>query len=190
MSPSLRPQLLSDATGLRDPALGSSANFLAWNGDPRYMGTGAVTVAGTLYVMSLWIDEPMTVSNLWACVSNAGSTLTAGQNLISLYGPTGAKLADGPDQTTVWNSTGSRPAAITPQTFTAPTLVYVTLLSNGTTPAAFSHISQNPVASNSNLSGATMLFATNGTSLTASPASLTLSSNSATNAQGYWVAIS
>jgi hypothetical protein len=184
----LRSQQIADAFGLRDPALGSMNGFAAWNGDPRYIQAGVVAVGGTLYVMPVWIAEPCTIDNLWVSVSTAGSTLTAAQNLISLYNAVGTKLADSADQSGVWVSTGTRAAAITPQVFTAAQLAYITLLSVGTTPASFSRISANAITSNANLLGAALQFATNGTGLSATPASISPPANSVTGAQGFWVA--
>lgn len=190
MSPAQRPSLLADATGIRDPALGSLSNFAAWNGDPRYIQAGIVATGGTLYVMGVWVDEPTIVQNLWVSVSTAGSTLTAGQNLISLYSTSGVKLADSADQSGIWTSSGSRAAAITPQAITAGSYVYVTLLSVGTTPASFSRLAATPVVANSNTSGATLVYAVNGTGLSATPATITPSANTTAGAQGFWVALS
>lgn len=108
--------------------------FLSWTADPAVIsGAAAALTAGQVYLSKLKIVNRATVvSNIVYYVSNAGVTLTAGQNLVGLYDSSGTRLVVSADQTTAMGSTGTKTAAITPQTLAVGTY-YVAFLANGTT---------------------------------------------------------
>lgn len=110
-------------------------------------------------------------------VNTGGATLTSGQNLLTLYSAAGVLTGQTADQSGVWTGTGNFAANFTggPYTFPDP-YCYVSVLSNGTTPASFrcvtSDVNWSNVSSGGLLSGVQMLSGRIGTTVTA-PASFT-----------------
>lgn len=161
----------------------------AWTQDPAGCGSvGSASTAGVIYLSKVLLRNAGTVSNLYYTVTNAGSGLTAGQNLVGLYDSTGTKLAEAADQTTPMSSTGTKTAAITPQALAAGSY-YIALLTNGTTPPQFMRGGgASGSALNVGLTVATGRFLDFGTGQTTLPASITLSS-AAFNAAARWGAM-
>lgn len=187
--------LLTFAPDVSYTAVSPAAHgLIEWNYDPiaTSSGSGQVATSQTLYLMKLIPVMGGTVNNIVVSVGTAGATLTSGQNLAGVYDSTGALIATTADQSTAWGTTGVKTMALTTSVKLKTGQTYfVALLSNGTTPASFVRGSATGVATpNALLSAASYRFCTNGTGLTALPASLTLSSNSASGAQTYWVALS
>lgn len=177
------------------PDVPARHGFVDWNYDPMATGSGAGQAAtgGTLYLMKVVPQQGGTVNNIIVTVgSSTPATLTAGQNFAALYDDTGTQIAITADQSSVWTSGGVKTMPLT-----APVVVqggrnyFVALLSNGSPAAAFVRSNSGTVTTpNAALSSAAYRFAVNGTLLTAMPASVTLASNSGTNAQPFWVALS
>lgn len=161
----------------------------AWTQDPAGCGSvGSASTAGVIYLSKVLLRNAGTVSNLYYTVTNAGSGLTAGQNLVGLYDSTGTKLVEAADQTTPMSSTGTKTAAITPQALAAGSY-YIALLTNGTTPPQFMRGGgASGSALNVGLTVATGRFLDFGTGQTTLPASITLSS-AAFNAAARWGAM-
>jgi hypothetical protein len=106
--------------------------YLSWTADPGTASGASFTLAnGTVYLSKIKVTNRSTVvSNLVYQVTTAGTTLTAAQNFVGLYDASGNRLAVSADQTTAMGSTGTKTAAITPQTLAVGTY-YVAFLSNG-----------------------------------------------------------
>ena len=164
-------------------------NMKAWTQDPAGCGSvGSASTSGVMYLSRVLLRNAGTVSNLYYTVATAGSGLTAGQNWCGLYDSTGTKLAEGPDQSTVMTSLGTKTVAITPQALAAGSY-YIALLTNGTTPPQFMRGNgASGSALNVGLTAATGRFLDFGTGQTTLPASVTLSS-AAFNAAARWGAM-
>jgi len=174
-----------------DQAWAPSQNgLLAANGDPFVAQNAGAAVSGTKYVIRVPVNITETVGNIWIIVTTAGATLTAAQNLCGLYNSAGQQLQVTGDQSAVWTSTGAKQMALAASTVVTPPYVYVEVMSNGTTPAAFARFGQPPSA-NLNLAGALLRCATNGTGATALDASITPASLSTSNTPfSFWVGLS
>lgn len=171
----------------------SKHGLIEWNYDPisTSSGTGTSGSSGTLYLHKINAQTGGTVSNIHVVVGTAGSSLTSGQNFAAIYNSSGTRLAVTTDQTTAWGSTGHKVMTLSGSTsLTVGSDYYVGLLAVGSTPPAFVRGPTGQAAPNANLTGAALRFSVNGTGLTSTPSSVTLSSNSGTNAQPYWVALS
>jgi hypothetical protein len=161
----------------------------AWTFDPRFCGaTAAVAVGGTLFLSGMFITESFTATTLYWGVSVAPSGQTAGQNFVGLYDSTGTLLTSfGVDSDTA--TTGLKTAAIsvalTPGTYWAAFLFNASTTAPQLPRAAGA--GGTPTLINVGLSGASQLYASNGTGRTAMPSTITMSSNVA--ATGYWAAI-
>lgn len=161
----------------------------AWTFDPRFCGaTAAVATSGTLFLSGMFITESFTATTLYWGVSVAPSGQTAGQNFVGLYDSSGTLLTSlGVDSDTA--TTGLKTAAIsvalTPGTYWAAFLFNASTTAPQLPRAAGA--GGTPTLINVGLSGASQLYASNGTGRTAMPSTITMSSNVA--ATGYWAAI-
>lgn len=167
----------------------SDHGLISWSTDPAHASTTTNTVSGTLYLAAVFIRASATTTKIWWIHTTAGVTPTAGQNFAGLYSSTGTLLASvGID--TQAGANGVQSATIT-STALNPGFYWVGLLFNAATaPIAARAGGQSVAANNMNLTPATYRYATNGTGLTAMPASITPSSNSLTGASALAVAIS
>lgn len=183
----------------------SSAGLLAWD-FPYIQATtnaGAAVTGGTLYLAKIPLAAGTKVTNLWFKIGVAASGITTGQNFGGLYSSAGALLASTADLSTViGTNTGAIQAALTSAyTITASGNYYIGFFFNaGTTePTLSCYVGQGAATTGPQLAGsvttfgnvaATFPFAVNTTgNTTALPTSLTMSSNSATNAFVYWTAV-
>ena len=165
--------------------------LVAWNFDPVLANNTVTAVSGTKYVFRIKVGQSCTVTNIVMCLPTAGSTLTAGQNGCALYDSTGAQLGATADQSGSWTSGGVKIMPITAPVAVNAGFVYVEVMSNGTTPATFTRATPSASAMNTNLAGATLRNATNGTGATALDASITPGSLSTANTPvAYWVGLS
>ena len=165
--------------------------YAEWNYDPVIGGSGSAPTSGTIYVMKVSAQTGGTVSNIVATITSvAGVSLTSGQNFVGLYDSTGTRIAVTADQSSAWTSNGVKAMALTSSvTIRGGSDYYVALLCNGSTPPSFMRSGTNLSAPNANQSNALQRFSVNGTGISL-PGSLTLSSNTSTNAITLWVALS
>jgi len=170
--------------------------YVEWNFDPICItnGSGPTSplTSGTLYLLKISAQSGGTISNIVTVVGPAGSGLTSGRNFAGLYDSNGTQVGVTTDQTTAWASGGlvTMPLA-TPATLQAGRDYFVAFLSNGTTPPKFvTGAAASVTTPNAGLANAVRRFAVNGTGLTSLPATVTLASNSGTNAVPIWVALS
>lgn len=170
----------------------SRHSLIEWNFDPcSATGTNQVLTSGTIYLAKITPQVGGTISNIGLAVTVAGGTLTSGQNLAAIYDSSGNRIALTSDQTTAWGTTGFKSCALTASvSLTAGADYYVAVLSVGTTPITLARGPASLFAPNAGLSNAALRFALNGTSQTSLPSTRTLSSNTSTNALGFWCALS
>jgi hypothetical protein len=164
--------------------------FETWSFDPSVIQGGAATTAGTIYMIKMPIRVATQISSLVATVTTAGSVLTANQNFAGLYSSTGVRLGQTVDQSTTWNSIGTKTMGISGGAVTVqPGFYYLALLSNGTTPPQFAR-SQVTSASavNVNLTAATGRYITTATAQTTLPATIDMAALAATDSTSRWVA--
>jgi len=160
----------------------------SWAFDPVSVVGGQTGTAGTLYLVSLWNDTATTLTKFFWGISTAGASPTAGQNFIGLYDNTGTRLANVnvDARVTVANTmqTETINVAVSPNT-----QYWGAFLFNATTmPSVWRGGFISGQLVNANLGNSTARFATNGTGLTALPASITPSSNN-TVMYTFWCAV-
>lgn len=166
--------------------------FISWTYDPApSQGTSAPT-AGTLYLgKQTPIYVPKSPTKVWYAVATAGSGLTAGQCFVGLYNASGVLLATSADQSTAMASTGVKSATLISPPDLAPGVYYVGILANGTTAPVLARGSGTVSGlSNANLSPANYRFGTSGTTLTALPSSVTMTSLGTAITGTFWSALS
>lgn len=166
-------------------------NLLTWTQDPVTVSQSFSLANGQVYLSKLKIVNRSTVvSNISYGVTVAGTTPTAGQCFVGLYNSSGTLLASSADQGTNFSSTGTKTAAITPQTLAVGSY-YVAFLSNvgGTVPQVASGGSGTVSSANLGLTAGTARSLTTGASNTTLPASITLSAQSL-NPALRWAALS
>lgn len=168
--------------------LPSDNGYLIANGDYATGGTSVLTIAGTLYLVKLVIRGALTIGTLHFDVQTAGAGAST-QTFVGLYNSSGTRLTGSSDVGAAFTSTGDASCALTtPQALSAGTFVWAALITNlATTQPTLLRFFNATAVLNPNLTAATFRWATNGTSLTALPASITPSSNAAT-AISLWVA--
>lgn len=170
----------------------SRHSYIEWNYDPVVGGSGSQPTTGTIYVLKVSAQTGGTISNIIMTITSAtGVSLTSGQNFVGLYDSSGARIGISSDQTTSWATSGLKTMALTASaTIQAGNEYYVAMLCVGTTTPSFMRSGTNLTAPNAGQSNALQRFSVNGTSQTALPASITLSSNTASGAATFWVALS
>jgi hypothetical protein len=176
----------------------SRHGYIEWNYDPVASGSGAgqATTTGSMYMLKLNVQTGGTVSNVIMTVGTTApaGALTSGQNLVGIYDSTGVRIATTADQTTAWGTSGLKTMALTaPVTLQGGRDYYIGVLSNSAAGTAAVFVRTNSgttTTPNANLSNALQRFSVNGTGQTALPASVTLTSNTGTGAQPFWVAMS
>jgi hypothetical protein len=173
-----------------DAAEPADHGYLAWALDPGSLVNQTTQTAGVLYGTRLEIRRTLTVTNVVLFCSTAGSTLTSGQNLVGLYNSSGTRIGVSADQTTAWGTSGVKTAALASGPFALSAgYVWVVLVTNGTTPPQFGTGSLFSVGANAGLTAAGTRFASQGTSQTSLPASITPGSW-LQNANAPWAALS
>lgn len=172
--------------------LPSGHGFIAWNFDPcSATGTNQALTSGSIYLARITPQVAATISSIGLAVVVAGTSLTSSQNLAAIYDSSGNRVALTSDQTTAWGTTGFKTCSLTSSvSLTAGADYYVAVLSVGSTPITLARGPASLFAPNAGLSAASLRFALNGTSQTSLPTTRTLSSNTATNAIGFWCALS
>lgn len=166
-------------------------NLISWSSDPAAGGFGgSLMTAGTVWLSTVQIRRPVTISSLLWWVSTAGATPTAGQNFVGLYDSSGVRLA-AVDVDADISSTGLKTTAITPVSVGTGAF-WVAFLFNATTaPTLVRGTAQTgaAAAANAGLPNSRLRFAINATSQTSLPSPLVLSSNSGSGIGGPWVAV-
>jgi hypothetical protein len=165
------------------------SNLHFWTMDPATLPGQSGMQAGVLHMSRLNLYEAASIDTIYINVQSAGSGLTAGQNLVGLYDQAGTLLSSSADQTTAWGTTGLKVTSIAPVSLVAGAY-YLGKLANGTTPPQLSRGSGSVTlnaAMNIGYTMETARFANSGSSLTALPASVTMSARTL-GPTGWWVA--
>ena len=157
-------------------ATAPSFGLIGWTEDPITVNTGQLLVNGTLYLARINVGATATATRLFWGINTAGVTPTAGQNFVSLWDSTGARLANVNVDARV-TGTGLFQESIS--VALTPGFYWVGFLFNaGTAPSVYRANSLNGTLTNTGLATNALRYATNGTGLTASPASIAPASNS------------
>jgi hypothetical protein len=159
-----------------------------WTYDPvAISANAAVAVAGTFYMSLIELTDTATLTTLYWDVGVVASGVTSGQNFVCLVNPSGT-IVGGVGVDSDITSTGLKATTIsvpyTPGSWRAG------FLFNATTPPALARcgaVAGSVNAVNTNITGASLRGAINGTGLTALPSSVTLSSNG--SGSFHWAAV-
>lgn len=169
----------------------SQSGWLTWTYDPALTAGSTSLVTGQMFMARLDLKAAATVSAIYYAINTAGSTLTAGQNLVGFYDSTGTLLATSADQSGSWTSVGFKTFTLGSPYSAAAGTYYVGFLSNGTTPAgilrALGSGTQGAVV-NPGLTASNARWATTGAGLTTVPASVTMSGRTLSGGT-LWVAL-
>jgi len=173
-----------NALGIIKP---SNHGLVAWTFDPANVSTGKAGTAGTVYLAAVQVNQAMTATKILWGINTQGATITSGQNFVGLYNSAGSRLATvGVDArvTTTGMFTETISVAVTPG------LYWVAFVFNATTmPQVYRGQDLNATLMNAGISSNALLrYATNGTSQTSLPSSITPSSNASAQF-AYWAAI-
>lgn len=183
---------ITDKRALTPPAWNFTPhdhNLLAWAYDIASISASVGLSSGVIFLTRLRLPYAIPATNIVLDLATAGSGLTAGSNVAGLYDTAGNRLAQTADQSTAWASSGTKTMALTSSVGLAAGHVYVALLSVGTTPISVRRCVTNSALASLGLSGAQLRWGTLLTGQTSLPATLTLSSMSATSTTT-WVGIS
>lgn len=184
----------------------SNMGLLAWNFPTTFnTGTGsAVTTGGLLYLSAVNLTGGVTYANPWIRIATAASGATSGQNFAGLYNSAGVLQVSSNDMTTVigTNTGYIKGTFATPFIPAASGTYYFGCFFNaGTTLPVLGTVNGGVTVTTSAaaagsatgiLTAATFPYAVSATSgnTTALPASITMSSNTATGAYIFWCGLS
>lgn len=151
--------------------------LLAWAFDPVGAdGAGSLLVNGQIFLVSVFLRVPQTITKVGFSVLVAGAVLTAGQNHAGLYDAAGNKLSSG-SADTAFTGTGYQTVNLSASQSVTPGRFYVALLANGTTPPTLAAEASSASTANAGLTATTARFATNSAGQTTLPSTITLSGN-------------
>lgn len=163
----------------------------AWCYDPALAVNTTELSNGRLYLTRVNIAADVSVSRIYWWVGNTGSSPVSGQNQVGLYNPSGTLLASTNVDAAI-SSAGLKSTVIAAQGLVAGSFYWVGMVFNASVPPTLTRASGwtgVDAAANLGLSAATLRFATNGTSRTSLPASITPGSNVGTDFAGPWAAV-
>lgn len=173
--------------------LASDQNLIAWAFDPVHAVSLTGTANGTMSLIRVIIRETTTLTNGIYAVVNAGGSLTAGQNFISLYNSSGTRVAISADQTTNMGTSNNIVTAPWTTPYVAAAGNYwIALLTNGSTSPDFARAGANAISNLASvgLTTSTRRFGTFGSGLTAPPASFSTASIGAVTNGLFWAGVS
>lgn len=131
---SAEPQVAPDYS---TPSIWTPADhqLQAWSFDPLYAGGTYIPAAnGQMFGVALKVTNSFTTSSICYATATAGSGFTSGRNLLGLYNTAGTLLAQTPDMSTSWTSTGRWNTAWTASVLLTPGTYYVNFLVTASTP--------------------------------------------------------
>lgn len=176
------------ALGMDTPA---AHGAVAWCYDPALAVNSSQLSNGVLYLIRVNIAAAVNVTKIYWWVGNSGSGPVAGQNQAGLYDSAGTLLASATVDADISSAT-LKTTTISSQALSAGSYCWVGLLFNASVSPTLTRGSGwtgVDTAANLGLTAATLRFATNGTGLTALPASITPASNVGTEFAGPWAAV-
>jgi len=163
----------------------------AWCYDPALAVNSTQLSSGVLYLTRVNIAAAVNVTKLYWWIGNQGSSPVSGQNQVGLYDSAGTLLASATVDAAI-STAGLKTTTITSQALTAGSFYWVGMLFNASVPPTLTRASGwtgVDQAANLGLSVSAYRFATNGSSRTALPASITPGSNVGTDIAGPWAAV-
>lgn len=165
--------------------------MIAWQMDPATNMVATAITSGTVSWSKLWIRQPVTITNVCVAIGTVGASLVAGQNFAGLYDPAGNRVGVTADQTANWATVGFKEMALTaPVVVSAPTYLYVAVLSNAATTPAFARGSAlTATIANAKLTATDARFATGPAAQTTLPVSVTMASRTLAG-NALWAAVS
>ncbi|WP_214327861.1 hypothetical protein [Nonomuraea sediminis] len=166
--------------------------LVAWADDVIPTATVAPT-AGTLYLIGMMVRRTIASGTRKGIIAITGAAVspTASQNWMGLYNSSGTLQGSAADIGSATTSSGPLQATLGAFGLTAGLYWLAIIVNAGTPPtlARMSSITMINALANLNLSAAGLRWATNGTSLTSMPSSITPGSN-VTTPNCFWGAIS
>lgn len=170
----------------------STHGLLAWASDPINTAASAAITLGTLYLTRVSFRRSAQISKAVFLTPTNANTATTVE--VSLFSSDGTRRALSANVAASFASTGEKQISFAaPYTPPAPvSFVWVGILAVGGTPFNLSRCcSTSSLALNVNLSAATSRFATAGTGLTATPASIVPANlvQPATANENWWTAL-
>jgi hypothetical protein len=128
--------------------------LLGWSHDPvMNAGTPAAMTAGVMMFVRMAVTPSATLTDLLIAVQTVGKTLTASENRLGVYkhntvSKEGILIAQTADQSTAWESTGVKTAALTAVEGESLTLgnenhLFVGILANGSTMPVFAGVEKS-----------------------------------------------
>ncbi|MFD5848300.1 hypothetical protein [Streptomyces chartreusis] len=163
----------------------------AWCYDPALAVNSTQLTAGTLYLVRVNLAANVNATKIYWWVANTGSGATTNQNLVGLYDSGGTLLASA-NVDASFSSATLKTTTIPATALSAGSWYWVALLFNASVPPTLARASGwtgVDAAANLGLTAATSRFATNGSSRTALPATITPASNVGTDFAGPWAAV-
>lgn len=153
-------------------------SLVAWAFDPAVISNASAGVAGTLYLIGVFVNRSVNVTKIYWGSNAAGSGAVANQNFVGLYNAAGTLLASVGIDADVTAAAGPHTDTITSTALT-PGLYWVAILINATVmPTLYRQGNLNANLVNVGIAAAASLrYATAGTALTALPASITPGNN-------------
>lgn len=179
------------ATGAFGEHLPVNHGFSGWAYDPVIATTGSLLTNGTVYLTKILVPDDAAITKVYWWVTAVGATATAGQNWVGLYSSAGTRLATTGVDAAI-TSTGLKSTTIDTVNVTAGSFVWAAMVFNAGTAPTLARATGNAglaTAVNAGLTSGTYRFATNGTSQTSLPTTITPGSNTAAGFAGPWAAI-
>lgn len=168
------------------PATAASHGYTAWTQDPATVTNSTVITAGLVYLCKMYLPATTIIGTVTFHVFTAGVTLV--NTFCALFNASGTRLAVSTDQSTAFQSTGTKAVSLSTSPSVPAGYVYAALLvgSAGTAPA----VSRSAFSSivNTGLSAPNFRWCTSGTGLTAIPSTVDLTAASSSTL-GLWAAI-
>jgi len=166
---------------------------VGWSGNPAMFANAAALPLGVLAMTRISVPVASTINSVSLSMVTAGATLTAGQNLVGIYDATGSLLGQTADQASNWvGTTGLKTMALTSPISVSPGNYFIGALANGTTgPSMLRSLSSANMGSTVNfgLTTTNAYWANSGSSLTALPASVSMSARTLSTV-AWWAALS
>ena len=168
--------------------LSTDQGIAAWAYDPLFTSNSTTITGGTVYLAAVRVRSNVTITKAQYIVNTAATTPTAGQSFVGIYNFSGTLL----NATNIDSNLGTGLQTVTlsaSQALSAGSY-WVALVANAATPPAICRAgAQQLTALNAGLAASAYRFATNGTSQTSLPASITPASNSTSGAIAMWAAV-
>jgi hypothetical protein len=173
------------ALGLATPR---ARGLIGWSTDPGNVAAGSTMTLGTVYLVGIYVNRSVSATTIyWGFTTTAVTSPTAGQCFVGLYNSSGTRLVTAAVES-VAGTTGLNATTISSTALT-PGLYWVGLVFNGS--SAGTHYRAASLTSsvlNIGVTAASFQFATNGTTQTSLPSTITPSSNVG-GATAFFVAI-